>query len=137
MKQMILGILTAILMVAGLAVVEAPSASAACPYQGCVSTKTSLKGPVTFRKGTTGLYSASVKSRRSNLKPKGTFVFKVTGLGNRKNFFYKQKKDVNNGTKFFRTPRMPRGKYVIKLRFIKKNNSAFYNSGDAIRIRVR
>ena len=77
MKRLIIGLISALLMTAGLVGVSETSATAACPsYTGCVKTYTHVTGPKVIKKGKAGRFCVTVTTR-GNGKPRGTVTLNI------------------------------------------------------------
>lgn len=122
MKKLIIGLLAAFLMSAGLVGVSSTTASAACPYQGCFKTVT---GSSTSTSATRGIITAKVRAKGTTKTPIGVFRLVVKKGGKS---IYIHTKRVGNGTKVFRTKKLKPGKYFYTVRYIKARDSAFLSS---------
>jgi hypothetical protein len=131
MKKLIVSLLVAFLMAAGLVAASGSAASAArCPYTGCIPTDTSGKaidvrkpGKVrtTFRVGTNG-----------NVVPKGAVKIVIKGNG-----VYRSKVVRYPGTNRASFRGLPRGSFQVFMKFIPARGSAFGRSAQTTVVTVR
>lgn len=141
MNKTITGLLVAMLMALGLVGLSGTSASAACGYGGCASTDTELNGPRVIRVHHIAQFDASVDtvgSGRASATPRGKFVFHVNGrTGPGKNLRYISRARVRpDGNFTFSTPELKRGRYDVRLYYVKKQGSPFRSSSDHVGLRV-
>ena len=136
MKRMIVGIATATLIGGGFAAVSAESASAACPYTGCVPTTTRVevtnaplsrgdKAKICVSVSTTGSGAAVGRVNVSVKRTKGGFR-------------YLDSKTYNDERECFTTQKIKKlGKYVVRANFEAKSGSAFGDSDQYTAFKVR
>ena len=131
MKKLIIGLLAAFLMSAGLVTVSSTSATAACPYTNCIATKTTLTGPKSITAGKSATFTATVDAVGSNAVPKGKFTFRLTGPGG---FKVTKVASVDaDGKVKFTTKVNKAGKYKAAVSYTSPTNSVFKNSASSVR----
>lgn len=124
MKRIIVGLLTAFLMTAGLATVTSAPAEAACPradgnYPGCIKTKLSSQGVKRVATNKRAKIFVGVKAV-GNQPPRGTVRLRVIRAGN---VVFNQTKVVrpasaNVSRTSFTLPRLRVGRYTIRMNYI-------------------
>ena len=125
MKRLIIGLISALLMTAGLVGVSETSATAACPYTGCVKTYTHVTGPKVIKKGKAGRFCVTVTTR-GNGKPRGTVTLNIKR--SKGAFEYTATKPYH-GKRCFGTPILTKGGYY-RVRAHFEGKGAFGNSND-------
>ena len=137
MKRLIFSALTALALVFGslgvvvLTVATAPQASAACPYTGCIDTRTYIKRPKKIKAGTPFKVTCRVKAM-GTAKAVGHIKAKVKGPNDRthKYVIRRQKVKLDASQKHtFTFKGLGRGTYRVYCTYLKKKNSAFRPSG--------
>ena len=123
MKRLIIGLIAAVLMGTGLVGISAVTASAACPYTGCVNTNTSVSGPSKVIKGESARFCVNVGSA-GNGKPKGTVTLSIHRKKGK--FGYTATKPYH-GERCFGTPSLRKGGYY-RVRAHFEGKGAFRNS---------
>jgi hypothetical protein len=136
MKKHIVGLVTALALSLGLVtaggLTAAPANAAPCPvYTGCTDTRvTQAAGPKTKilkgdQKKVAFTFKLKVKAVGSNVKPpKGNFYAQI--VGRNKTFF--RQTPARGGSGVLVTPRLPKGKYTVRVRYNAKPGTAFNNS---------
>ena len=125
MKRLIIGLISALLMTAGLVGVSETSATAACPYTGCVKTYTKVSGPKVIKKGKAGRFCVTVTTR-GNGKPRGTVTLNIKR--SKGAFEYTATKPYH-GTRCFGTPVLTKGGYY-RVRAHFEGKGVYGNSND-------
>jgi hypothetical protein len=125
------GLITALLMAAGLVAVSAPPASAACnSYSGCVDTSTTASAPKKVKKPRRATVCGSVRAIASNAKPRGTLRFTVTrNLGK---FQFSKTVPYQGGKMCVVTKKLKKtGGYTVRVVYTPGKNSIFNPSSGA------
>jgi hypothetical protein len=127
MKTLI-GLLTALLMAAGLVAVTPTSAHAVCTrYAGCVDTQTLASGPKVVKKRKKATVCGITRAVASNARPSGNLRFVVTR--NRGKFKFKRTVPYFGGKLCIRTKKLKKkGGYTVHVSFVPKNASLFNGS---------
>jgi hypothetical protein len=134
MKRLIVGLLAAVLTAAGLTGISAGSATAACPYTGCVPTSTRVTVPnAPIQVGGKARICVKVATA-GNGRPHGRVSIAVTR--NRGGFRYTDTKGYHGRT-CFTTPELnKRGKYTVRGSFEAFASSVFGDSDNKVPFRV-
>jgi len=127
-------LIAAVMMAAGLVAFGTGPANAACPYSGCVPTKTAIEAPGKVVSGSRAKICVRV-STDGNGQPKGTVSVKVAR--NNGGFSFSDAKKYDSSKACFTTPKLKKkGKYSIAAHFVKKPGSRWKNSSDSDNFRV-
>ena len=140
MKKLLVGLLAAILMSAGLVGFSGSPANAAkCPYSGCVKTRT--VGVAISAKGSRQAYmKAKVRVRGSDVVPTGkvrTIVVKKKKNGNVKRVARLTGNLDKNGVVDFNLENLRKGKYIVIFKFKGNQAAGFANSQNGAKFRIR
>lgn len=135
MKKFITAILAAALMSFGLVGVSSGSATAACPYTGCIATETSISGPAVLKRGTHPKFRVAVETN-GNAEPRGTIKLiikrKAGGFYQARTAYYGGEPKVLVGPKLWK-----RGGYIVTAKFIPRPGSPWARSSDSLGLKVR
>lgn len=134
MKKMLTGLFVAIMMVSGLVAFSSTSATAACPYTGCVKTFTKIDAPKKVKRFDSARIGVKVTTNGN-----GVPVGRVTLVVERSKggFKFVDTKKYDGGKVFFRTPDLNRlGKYDVTAKFDGKAGSAYKDSADRDKFKV-
>lgn len=141
MKKLIAALFAAVLMAAGLVTFTSGTATAACPYTGCIASDSEVTGTTALKSGNNPRFTISVE-RAGNTKaaanndPKGTvrLVIKRKGGGfsATRNVYYGGSAKTIVGPKLFKL-----GTYTATIRFIPAANSRYSGSVDTKVIKVK
>lgn len=135
MKRLIIGLISAVLMAAGLVGVSGSSASAVCPYTGCVKTSTAVtvpNSPVT--KGGKAKICVSVKTA-GNGAPKGRVGVSVKRT--KGGYSFVNNKKYSGGQVCFKSTTLNRaGRYAVRASFFPGANTSFGPSKNSAAFRV-
>lgn len=134
MKRLMIGFATATLLGGGFAAVSAGTASAACPYTGCVPTNTTVTVPnAPVAKGGTAKICVKVTTSGSG-KAKGRVNIAVKKRSGGPVFADSKKYD---GKTCFRTGKLTKpGKYLARATFQASSKSPFGDSDNSTVFRV-
>jgi hypothetical protein len=131
MKKLIVGLLTAFLLSGGLVVITSGTASAVCPYTGCVPTEV-VTGQVSDS-AKPGKVRAKFRVRTvGNAVPKGQVRIILKGNGE-----YRSRTVAYPGTSGVSFFRLPKGTYQVTIKFIPAAGTAFGRTSETSRVRVR
>lgn len=136
MKRLIIGLIAAVMMCAGLVGVSSTSANATCPYTGCVKTKTKVTVPnAPVKKGHKAKVCVRVTTN-GNGTPKGrvtaTVVKKSDGA-----LMWSRTKQYKGGKLCFTTPKlMKKGEYSARGVFAPYSSSVFGSSRGSTTFKV-
>jgi hypothetical protein len=133
-QKLIASLISAFLMVAGLVAFTQSSATAACPYTGCVGTYTRIKAPDTVKRGDRLNFRVNVTTA-GNGEPKGRVTIRVVRSDGDYRFT-DSKKFTGDAVKFTTTQLPKRGKYIIRAVFDRKAGSGFRDSDNTEAFRV-
>jgi hypothetical protein len=129
MKKLIVGLLAAFLMTSGLVALSAGSASAACPYTGCVATKVSKVKTSSPSPGTAKVvYKVTTVG---NAVPRGKVKVSINGNGVSRSTTSPY---PANNVAVFRNLR--KGRYAVTVKFIPAASSAYGPSSRSAKVRV-
>lgn len=135
MKQLFAGLITVLMMAAGLVTLSAATASAACPYTGCVQTSTRISAPNRVVKNRKARICARVGTA-GNGRPRGRVSVSLVRAGGG----YRWSNDRATGGRYrvcFSTPRLRKlGRYVVRARYDARADSAYRDSRDRDSLRV-
>lgn len=135
MKRLIIGLISALLMTAGLVGVSSTSASAVCPYTGCVKTATKVTVPNSpVKKGKKAKVCVSVKTD-GNGNPRGRvgIIVKRTNGG----YSFLNNKPYSGGKVCFKTTKIKKtGRYVVRATFSPGASTPFGASKNSTVFRV-
>lgn len=133
MKKLFLGLLSALLMAAGLIGVSETSANAAdCGYTGCVDTFTHVSGPSRVHKGDAARFCVKVTTG-GNGKAKGLVTLNIKKK--KGHFGYTATKPYRGHRRCFDTPIFnKRGLYRVRAHF--EGRGVFLSSTDWTHFRV-
>jgi hypothetical protein len=134
MQKFIASLIAALMMVAGLVAFTQSSATAACPYTGCVETYTKIKAPDTVKRGDRLTFRVNVTTA-GNGEPKGRVTVRVVSRDGDYRF-NDSAKFTGDAVKFTTTRLDERGKYIIKAVFDRKAGSGFKDSDNTEAFRV-
>ena len=128
MKKLIVGLLAAFLLTSGFAAFTTTSASAApsCTnYSGCFETQSRV-GAINVN-GRRATIAAKVNVVGANRNAQGSVKFVVKG----DDFYQAGKATLVNGSANFTTRKLDKGRYTVKVRYIRRPNAPFNpsNSG--------
>lgn len=131
MKKLIVGLLAAFLMAAGLVAVSGTTSTAAprCPYNNCTTTNTSGKA---VSPGNSRRVRVNYRVRtQGNVVPRGSVkvIIKGNGVFRTLTFRYPGKSAVNFG-------KLPRGSYQVTIKFIPGRNTTFARSSQSTVVTV-
>lgn len=139
MKRILVGLLAALLMTAGLSTVTSAPAQAACPradgnYPGCIQTKVSSKGVKRVAKNKRATIFVGVKAA-GNVAPRGTVRLRTFRAGR---VVYNQTKTVrrasaNVSRTSFKLPRLRVGRYTIRINYTPARQGLFVPSSGKTR----
>ena len=127
MKKLVAALLAAFVMSAGLVATTTTSASAACPYAGCVDTVTVSVATVNQRKDFAKV-GAKVRAVGSNARPPGRFVLTIKRKGGTKVLYRATKSVPKSQRRTFETRKFRKGRYQYAVRYFKKPGSGYNNS---------
>ena len=128
MKKLIVGLLAAFLMTTGLVAFTSSTATAACPYTGCIATKTIASDKVTRNKV---VVKVRVKPVGSNGTPKGLVKLKVKGPE-----FASTTKGIRGSTSLSIGKLKP-GKYTYTVSYVPSGGSVFKKSSTTGSFRIK
>ena len=131
MKKLMVGLLAAFLMTSGLVAMSTSSASADCPYTGCVATKVSKAKTSSPRAGKARV-AYKVKTV-GNAAPRGKVKVIIKGANGV--FRAKVLRYPARTATAFRN--LPKGKYTVVVKFIPAKSSAYGRSKRSTNVRVR
>lgn len=131
MKKLIVGLFVAMLMGTGLVAFTSSSATAACPYTGCVDTTTHLRGPGHIEPRHRATFRVKVTTD-GNATPKGTVRLTIRKPGSS----FSREHSLVGGKTTFRSKRLARGHYRVTAKYIPKPGSVFKRSSDSMGLRV-
>lgn len=131
------GLITALLMGAGLVGVSAPPASAACSsYSGCVKTSTKASAPSKVTKGRKATVCGNVKAVASNATPRGSVRFTVTRNGG--GYSFGKTVPYSGGKMCVVTSKLKKtGSYTLRVAFTPNKSSIFNPSSDTDGFKVK
>ena len=134
MKKYFAGLIAALMMAAGLVSFTQSTATAACPYTGCVVTSTDINGVHHVKRHHRQTFNVKVTTA-GNGAPRGRVTVKVKL--NKGGFSYIDSHKYNGGKEFFTTPKLhKRGKYTITAIFDRKAGSKWTDSDNTAAFRV-
>ena len=128
MKKLILGLLAAVLMSAGLVATSSTSAQAACgnpQYPACFSTETGLTVSPRNDGPKRRTFNASVKADDTTARPVGVFVFRFKRVGGGASF---ATRTVPSSGRVTLERKFAPGKWNVTVTFQGRNGSVFDDS---------
>ncbi len=129
----VIGLITALLMAAGLGAVTAPAATAAAcdSYSGCVDTSTTASAPRVVAKRRKATVCGTVAAVASNATPRGQL--RITVTRNRGKFRFAKTVPYNGGKMCAVTKKLRKtGGYTVLVAFLPQQGSIFNpSSGSA------
>ncbi|MCL8026252.1 hypothetical protein [Nocardioides bruguierae] len=136
MKKLIVGLLTALLMSAGLVATTSTTATAACPYTECGNTAVKSKGASAKRANVAKILVRVVQGRRVAARAKGSIVItlvKPNGLTKTKTIAFKgtRKRFAVN------IPRLRKGNWAYTVSFVPNENNFFKGSSSSGTVGVK
>ena len=134
MQKFIASLIAAFLMAAGLVAFSGTSATAACPYTGCIKTYTKIDAPAKVKRGNRAKIGVRITTAGN-----GTAKGRVTISVKRKTggYHFVDSKKYTGDKVWFRTSKLQkRGKYIILATFDRKPESAFKDSDNTDAFRV-
>jgi hypothetical protein len=136
MTKIAAGVLTLLLMTAGLVAATTASAEAACSsYGGCVNTRTVASGPKVVTKRKRATVCGTVTAVASNAKPRGDL--RISVVRNRGKFAISRTLVYSGGKMCVTTRKLKKtGNYTVTATFIPGKKSAFNPSTGAYGFRV-
>ncbi|MDO9454971.1 hypothetical protein [Nocardioides sp.] len=100
------------------------------PADSCTPPRVKIDGPSRATPRTRVTYTCVVKGVGTNAKPVGTITLLVNRRGKRySTSAVRQLPDT--GTAVFRTPRLPRGRFIIRCRYVAEPDTVF-RSADSV-----
>ena len=134
MKKYFASLIAAIMMTAGLVAFTEGTATAACPYTGCITTYTSVDAPAQVKRHNRARIGVRVFTD-GNGEPKGSVTIRVKRTTG--GYSYINSKRYTGDKVWFTTTRLHKlGKYVVTARFDRKAGSAFKDSNNVATFRV-
>ncbi|MCM0621856.1 hypothetical protein [Nocardioides bruguierae] len=124
MKKLIVGLLTALLMSAGLVATTSTTATAACPYTECGNVKVNAKGAAAKRANVAKILVRVVQGRRVARRAKGTITITLVNNAGKT----KSKTIAFKGTRkrfAVNIPRLRKGNWAYTVTFTPNANNFF------------
>jgi hypothetical protein len=139
MKKLIIGLFAALLMATGFVSFTSTSASAACPYTGCIDTDVKIiSSSDSIDRGTAPSFKVKVTTD-GNPKPKGTIKIVCTKPKTKRSGarYASVSYDYNGGTKTFDGPVLRKvGRWTCTVKFIPNGGSVYARSSSSTKVRV-
>jgi hypothetical protein len=120
----VVSILAALLLALGALTIGTSTATAACPYTGCIATTTSVSTPAKVTAGRRVLVKIRV-SAASNLTASGTITVTVSKHGKVK---FRTTVPNSHGVVGIFTKALRKGRYSVRAVFTPQTNSVFSGS---------
>lgn len=135
MKKIVAAILTAFLMSAGLVAATSTTATAACPYQGCIATETQAIGLKAKAPNKAKIF---VKvSSFGNGQPDGRLQFTFVNKRGESITFNRAYPSRKGKSKVYNFRPLAKGRYDVIVTFIPSDDSAYEGSSDSTKVTVR
>jgi len=134
MQKFIASLVAAFMMAAGLVAFSGSSATAACPYTGCIKTYTKIDAPAHVKRGNRAKIGVRITTAGN-----GTAKGRVTLSVKKKTggYHFIDNKKYTGGKIWFTTTKLRKlGKYVVLATFDRKPESAFKDSDNTDAFRV-
>ena len=134
MRRTFAALIAMIMMAAGLVAVSGSTATAACPYTGCVRTNTKVNADDVKRHRKATIVVKVTTS--SNKQPKGQVTVRVKRRHG--GYFFVDSTRYRGGKVYFRTDKLhKRGKYIVKAVYDRKPGSPYQDSDNRTTFRVK
>ncbi|GEP39794.1 hypothetical protein NPS01_34570 [Nocardioides psychrotolerans] len=131
MKKLIAALFAAVLMSLGLVGVTTGTATAACPYTGCIPTSTSASGSIDGK----FLTVTAEVSAAGNASPRGTFKITADRVGPKG--FKTRGASVNNADDGVKLKLQLAGEWEITVTYVPADNSVYERSSTTFTVFVR
>ena len=135
MRKILGALVVAVMMAASLVAFSGSTAQAACPYTGCIQTRTHATAPGAVHKGDRAKVKVKVTAH-GNSHPKGRVMIKITRRGG--GYSFVDVAPYSGGKLVFKTGHLKKkGKYIVTVFFKKNPGSRWLSSADSTSFRVK